>query len=103
MIEPSSLLTASAPAPTAPGGAARTSDDALRETAREFEAAFLAEMLKAAKLGEVKGPFTGGHGEEAFRSFLVREYADEMSRAGGIGLADKLYAEFKQKVTGHAE
>lgn len=59
---------------------------------------FIAEMLKAAKVGEVGGPFTGGHGEEAFRSFLVREYAEAIGAQGGLGMADQLYRDLQQKV-----
>lgn len=74
------------------------SDDALRETAKQFEVMFIAEMLKSAKVGEAKGPFTGGHGEEAFRSFLVREYAQSVSDQGSFGLADTIYRQLKEKV-----
>ncbi|MCI4664451.1 MAG: rod-binding protein [Neomegalonema sp.] len=76
-------------------------DAALRKVSKEFEVAFVAEMLKAAKLGEVKGPFTGGHGEEAFRSFLIREYATAVSEQKQLGIADKLYEKLKQKVAPH--
>lgn len=72
--------------------------DQLWETAKAFEAAFIAEMLKHADLGETGGAFTGGHGEEAFRSFLVDEYANALSQSSDFGLAEKLYADLKQKV-----
>lgn len=58
------------------------------EVAQEFEAVFLSEMLKP-MFQELKtdGMFGGGKGEEVFRSFLLKEYGDIMSQAGGIGLA----------------
>lgn len=85
--------------------AAATSDDdkALRDVARQFEAAFLAEMLKAAKIGETGGEFTGGFGEETFRSFMTREYANALSEQNAFGLAEKVYTELKRKVGGDVE
>lgn len=92
------LADRAASAQTDAASASNAQDDALRAVAKEFETMFIAEMLKAAKVGETKGPFTGGHGEEAFRSFLVREYAGAISDQGGFGLADQLYQELKEKV-----
>ena len=39
------------------------------------------------------GPFGGGHGEEMFRSLLTDSMAKEMTKAGGIGLADTVQRE----------
>lgn len=64
---------------------------ALREAATDLEAAFLAEMLKSAGLGESRDGFGGGAGEDQFGSFLVRAQAQEMAKAGGIGLAETLF------------
>lgn len=66
-------------------------DAALHEAAVSLEASFLAEMLKAAGLGETRGSYGGGAGEDQFSSFLVREQAMQMARAGGIGLAETIY------------
>lgn len=61
----------------------------IEDTAKEFESVFLAEMLKPMFEGiETDGMFGGGKGEEVFRSFLLKEYGDIMTQAGGIGLAD---------------
>lgn len=85
-----------APKPEAPGAT-----DPLRAAAEKFETMFVAEMLKAAKVGEVKGPFTGGYGEEAFRSFLLREYAEAITQQGSFGIADQLYRSLQEKVASH--
>lgn len=61
------------------------------DAARALEANFLAEMLKSAGLGETPEGFGGGPGEEQFASFLRREQAEAMVRAGGIGLAETFY------------
>jgi len=63
----------------------------LRQAATELEANFLAEMLKAAGMGETKGSFNGGAGEDGFSSFLVREQARLMAESGGIGLAEQIF------------
>ena len=63
----------------------------LREAAEKLEASFLAEMLKSAGLSQSSGGFGGGAGEEQFSSFLIRAQADEIARAGGIGLAETLF------------
>jgi len=58
--------------------------------AQEFEAAFLAEMLKYTGLGENEGAFSGGYGEQAFKSFLIEAYAKDMAQTAPIGIADAL-------------
>jgi Rod binding domain-containing protein len=64
---------------------------ALRKAATELEAAFLTEMLKSAGFGKARDSFGGGAGENQFNSLLVRAQAEQMARAGGIGLAESLY------------
>jgi Rod binding domain-containing protein len=64
---------------------------ALRETARAFEASFLAEMLGHAGVGDSALGFDGGAGEEAFRGMMVAEQARLMTEAGGIGLAETIF------------
>ncbi|NNE78672.1 MAG: chemotaxis protein chel [Silicimonas sp.] len=70
-------------------GSARDPD--LWKAARDLEAGFLAEMLKSAGVGEARKSFGGGAGEDQFSSFLVREYANVATDAGGIGLAESIY------------
>ncbi|MAM61837.1 rod-binding protein [Maritimibacter sp. UBA3975] len=86
--------------PTTPGPpmpARPTSDEQLRDAARELEATFLAEMLKSAGLGEMPDAFGGGPGEEQFASFLRLEQAREMVKAGGIGLSETLFEAIKER------
>ena len=63
----------------------------LKEAAQKLEAVFLAEMLKSSGLGKSQDAFGGGAGEDQFQSFLVQAQAEEMVRAGGIGLAESLF------------
>ena len=53
-------------------------------------------LLKAAGLGESRGAFGGGEGEDQFASFLVREQAMMMVKAGGIGLTEALFETLKE-------
>lgn len=67
----------------------------IEEAAKEFEAVFLAEMLKPMFEG-VKEPdplFGGGKGEEIFNGFMVQEYGKIMAERGGIGIAEYVKAE----------
>ena len=59
------------------------------KVAREFEAMFLSSMLQPvfAGLKTSKGPFGGGHGEEAFQSMMVDEYGKTIAKSGGVGIA----------------
>jgi len=79
-----------APTPSAPqAGSAR-----MRETAEQFEASFLAQMLKPMFEGiSTDGPFGGGEAEGTWRSFMIDAMAKQAVKAGGIGLADTVVAE----------
>lgn len=71
-------------------------DDAIRDAAKKLEASFLTEMLKSAGLGKSReGLGGGGEGEDQFSSFLVRAQAEQITEAGGIGLAESLYQAMK--------
>ncbi len=72
-------------------------DEKLRDAAQKMEANFLAEMLKSAGVGAPRETFGGGEGEEQFASFLRNEQANEMVKAGGIGLAEALFEAMKAR------
>ncbi|MGC9418329.1 MAG: rod-binding protein [Rhodovulum sp.] len=94
--EPAMLSPVTAPTAQTPNRTA--GDTRLREAAEKLEAQFLAEMLKHAGLGETKGEFSGGIGETQFASFLREAQAEEMVRAGGIGLAESLFEAMKERI-----
>lgn len=83
------------PAQSLPGPDPRQT--AMRAAAVDLEASFLAEMLKSAGLGKVRNTFGGGAGEDQFGSFLVREQAGLIARAGGIGLAETIFKALMEK------
>lgn len=72
--------------------------EALRAVAKEFEATFLAEMLKHSGLGEPRDAFGGGPGEAAFASMLTQEYATQLADRGGLGLADRIAAQLAARL-----
>ncbi|MEM8632026.1 MAG: rod-binding protein [Pseudomonadota bacterium] len=76
------------------------SDAALRQTAEDLEATFLAEMLKAARFGEARDTFGGGVGEEQFASFLRDDVAQSMAAGGGIGLSEHIFRALQERQNG---
>lgn len=65
-----------------------------REAAVEFEAVFIAQMLKPMFEDlEADGLFGGGNAEAMNRSMMLDEYGKQIAESGGIGLADQVMAE----------
>ncbi|MCB1721590.1 MAG: rod-binding protein [Alphaproteobacteria bacterium] len=61
----------------------------IERAAQDFEAVFIAEMMKPMFAGiETEAPFGGGKGEEIFRSMMIQEYGKMIAQTGGIGIAD---------------
>jgi Rod binding domain-containing protein len=42
---------------------------------------------------ETDGPFGGGNAESTFRPMLIDQYADAISKGGGVGIADSVMKE----------
>lgn len=76
---------------------AKTSNvEKAKQTAQEFESVFLSTVLAQmfATVEGGSGPLGGeGTGGETWRSFLTDEYASEITKAGGIGIADQVMRE----------
>ena len=90
------LTTVQQTATAPPKLQAASQDAAIRDAAKQLEASFLTEMLKSAGLGKSReGLGGGGEGEDQFSSFLVRAQAEQITEAGGIGLAESLYHAMK--------
>lgn len=80
------------------GAAAAAAEQAkrsqIRQTAEEFEATFLAQMLKPMFENlSTDGMFGGGFGEQMYRSMLTDEMGKSIAAAGGVGLADTVQRE----------
>lgn len=67
---------------------------AVDAAAEDFEAVFLAEMLKPMFEGLEPDPvFGGGKGEEIFQSMMIQEYGKVLAQSGGVGIADRVKEE----------
>ena len=97
-MAPSVDMLRGAPSLTALSGAA---ESRIRQTAQQFEATFMAQMLRPMFEGlSTEAPFGGGHAEETWRGFMIDEMGKQISRAGGVGLADQVMAEMIRMQSG---
>lgn len=79
------------------GAGAQKKDKAIDTAARDFEAMFIAEMMKPMmETVQTDEQFGGGKGEDVFRGLLTQEYGKKMAAAGGIGLASSIGAALLQ-------
>ena len=64
------------------------------ETAVEFEAQFISQMLGSMNSTvEDNGVLSGGDAEQTYKSFLNQEYGHIIAKAGGIGVSNQVKAE----------
>ncbi len=97
-MAPSVDMLRGAPSLTALSGA---DESRIRQTAQQFEATFMAQMLRPMFEGlSTEAPFGGGHAEETWRGFMIDEMGKQISRAGGVGLADQVMAEMIRMQSG---
>ncbi|WP_297539098.1 rod-binding protein [Roseovarius sp.] len=68
-----------------------------RLVAERLEASFLAEMLKFGGLEPKSDGFGASTGESQFASFHREALAQEMVKAGGIGLADVFFQSMMER------
>jgi peptidoglycan hydrolase FlgJ len=94
-------------APLTPAPAQRPVPPEVQRAAHEFESVFLSEMLGPMFEGlKTDGLGGGGTGEEIFRPLLIERYADAISHAGGVGIADAIVRELmrlQEATTPHQE
>ncbi len=87
---------AAAPAPaqaTPAQSAAELQNARIEETAKEFEALIIAQLLQPLFSSvETPGLAGGGPGQEAFESLLQEQYASAIAERGGFGIADQVKA-----------
>lgn len=76
----------------APAISKNVSVEKARQTAVDFEAFFLGQMLQPMFANiSPEPPFGGGHAEKIWRSMMVDEMGKSMAEAGGIGIADSIH------------
>ena len=62
--------------------------------AEEFEAVFIAEMMKPMFEGlSTEAPFGGGKAEEIFRGMMLQEYGKVIAKNNSVGIADTVKQE----------
>lgn len=86
------------PTLTQPAGATSAAELAkrgeIKATAKKFESQFLSIMLQQMFEGvKASAPFGGGAGEDMFKSFMTDAMGQQMTKAGGIGIADTVQRE----------
>jgi flagellar protein FlgJ len=62
-----------------------------RATSQDFEAMFLTSMFGQMLNNVGDGPFSGGQAAKTWRSMLTDEYAKNVAKSGGVGIADSVY------------
>ena len=94
MFDPAQSLTSPANPLSVLSGVDTTDKSKVRATAEGFEAVFLNNMLQSMFTGlEEGGTWGNGDGAEAWRGMLINEYAQSISKSGGIGIADAVERE----------
>lgn len=83
------------PGINAPGvGDAADKVAAIAQTAKDFEASFVSNMLGQMFEGlDTTGPFGGGQGEAMFRSVMMDAFGKQIVKAGGVGVAASVQRE----------
>ena len=82
----------------ATGTAATAASTKTKKTADDFEKMFLENSLDrlVANTGE-EGPLgENGTGGSVYKSMLVKEYAGEIVKTGGVGIAGQIYRQMLQ-------
>ncbi|GJE60576.1 rod-binding protein [Methylobacterium trifolii] len=72
-----------------------------KKTATEFESMFLEHSLDRITQSEgTDGPLgENGTGGGVYRSMLTKEYAAQITKSGGVGIADQVYREMLKMQT----
>jgi flagellar protein FlgJ len=72
-------------------GTGQVDPQKVHETATQFEAFFVGQMMEHMMSGiEVDPQFGGGTGEDTWRSMLNQEYGKEIAKSGKLGIADNV-------------
>ncbi len=75
----------------------------LRETCQEFEALLLGFVFKRAFQPVFGSPLFGSREETWFREMWIDEVAKGLARQGGVGIAEMLWKQVREKESDHVE
>ena len=92
------------PPPSPATAATGASAARIHKVAQDFESSFLQTVLGTmmSTTGQADGAFSGGEGEQAFRSFLTDAMAKGVVKHGGIGLSQTVERELLKMQGAHA-
>lgn len=78
----------------APSATVPVDNEALKQAAQEFEAAFIGQMLTFSGLGDA---LVSGEGKmaSAFTGFFIEALAADLAETGAFGLAEQFYDKLK--------
>ena len=71
----------------------KNSDEALRETCQDFEAIFMGKMWEQMRNSIPKEGYLHSPYEDQYMAMFDHELSKKFARAGGIGIADMMYAQ----------
>ena len=83
-------------------GRAGEGDAALRAAAQQFEAMFLQEMMRTMRQATIKSDLLESNAMETYEGMFDKEVAMQMSKRGGMGMADMMVKQMKKHVEGQA-
>jgi flagellar protein FlgJ len=88
--------------PPAPDAKLKEQDVRLKDAAKMYETHFLNEMVKAMRstVHNDDGPMKANFAEKIFSEQLDQQYVDGWANKGGVGLADVIYNQIKEKYYG---
>lgn len=75
----------------------KLSESQIKTVSQDFEAVFLAQMLQALvpEEGDEGSLFNDKEGDEIFRGMMMEQYAKEIAKSGGIGIASYIERELR--------
>ncbi len=81
------------------GEAAQGADGALHETAKQFEAYFIQQVMKTMRESVEKSDLMDNQDSETFQDLMDKEIASKMAERGSLGLAQMIEQTMSQRLS----
>ncbi len=75
-----------------------TDEQKLEQAAQAFEAIFVRNMIGAMRSASLGEDLLGNSGSDQFRTLMDDQIADRMVQHNGLGIADLLISQWKDKI-----
>ncbi|MCJ2163183.1 MULTISPECIES: rod-binding protein [unclassified Pseudodesulfovibrio] len=79
-------------------GGGKDEQEQLKEACKSFEAVFIGKLWQQMKDSVPKEGYLHSKQEDSYMSMFDKEFSEKMADAGGIGLADMIYAQLSQRL-----